>query len=248
LRFVDVNSSKPVPVSGMSVTGARAGVVGAFVLQFDEHGLVRTAAQYMDGTTYAGQVAPKMLPDSVIVRPAVSGPPFGTSIFESKGTAQEVSNVEAEKALLAAATQHDVDGLVRRLAPSHLYDDYRTGGAMNNDSLRSTMATVFAAFPDWKVGAISMQCAAGNYVITQYEDSGTWRGQFLGRDPSNKTFRGSELLVHEFQNGVPVHAYSYGDSDGVLRQIRFWKDPGADSSSSGTARGHLVSPTPAGGH
>ncbi len=236
-------------VPGMSFTGARAGVVGTFVLQFDEEGFVRTALEYMDGTTYAGQIAPNLLPEWAKVRPPISVAPFGTGLFESKGTAEESRNIEAERALFAAAEQHDVDGFVRLLAPSHVYDDYRTGGAMNNESLRSSMGAVFAAFPDWRVASTPHTMRrTGNYVLTQHEDSGTWQGRFLGRDPSNKSFRSSELFIQEFQKGVPVHTYAYGDSDGVLRQIGFWKEAGPASSNSATARGRLVAPTPSAGH
>jgi predicted ester cyclase len=245
MRLVEVNGDKPVRAPGMDFSGTRVGVMGAFVLRFDGQGIVRTESQYLDTTTYGGQMAPNLLPAWARVRPAVIAPPFGTDSCESRGTAEAGKNLAAERALFAVATQHDAEGFVRLLTPHHVYDDYRAGGPMDNASLQSNMGAIFAAFPDWKIDT-PMQCAAGDYVITQLDESGTWQGQFLERAPTNKAFKSSTLFIHQFQEGVPVHAYVYGDSDGPLRQIGFWKEAGPATSSGTTGSGRLVPTTSAG--
>jgi steroid delta-isomerase-like uncharacterized protein len=210
---------EPLWLPGMTAGDKSTGVVGAYLVTFDEGGLVRTATQYMDAMTLMGQIGPPLLPPGIDVRPFPMTVPAGTGILESKGTPEETKNMAVQDALLAATDRHDADGALALLADGAVYDDFRTPWAVNKEGLRGDLLAIFSAFPDWRVVAKPLQFAAGDYVVTEHVDAGTFRGTFLGHEPNGQAFTSHGLLVAQYKDGKVLRGYAYGDASEMLGQL-----------------------------
>ncbi|KOP28169.1 hypothetical protein AMR41_01835 [Hapalosiphon sp. MRB220] len=74
------------------------------------------------------------------------------------------------------------------------------------------------AFPDIQV-VIESQTAESDKVITQWSMTGTHKGDFLGKTPTNKQVKLTACSVDRLQNGKIIEYTTYRDDLGFMQQI-----------------------------
>jgi predicted ester cyclase len=115
----------------------------------------------------------------------------GTEQKESK----EDRNIRVVTASLAGFNNHDPDAMFKEATKDAMdYADGNMPPMPNNDSTRMMMKEWFTAFPDMKADN-SQYFASGNKVLVLSEFSGTWKGDFMGQKPSNKSFKYQDVDI-----------------------------------------------------
>ena len=199
---------------GTSVPERQVGLIGAAVVVFDDHGLVREQRVYLDVATLVGQVEPKRLPEGMRVRPVATTVPAGTGVLTSRGTPHEAKNLALANQIWAALDAHDPAGAMAPASDDYVYEDYSGPGPLTRADTQQMIARFLAAVPDFAITAKPVQIAAGDDVITEMVEQATFQG---------KPVTLHALDVKRFQNGKVVQEWQYANYIEALTQLHGWE-------------------------
>ena len=95
--------------------------------------------------------------------------------------------------------KHNVDAVLKDMAPDG--KDYGDGTypSVNHDSARYWLTAWLTAFPDIK-GENLKAVADGDYVMVWGDWSGTWKGDFMGQKATGKSFEIKDVDIFRFND------------------------------------------------
>jgi steroid delta-isomerase-like uncharacterized protein len=101
---------------------------------------------------------------------------------------KEERNKQTISSIIQSINNHDANAFFANCAAD--MKDYGDGSStpMNLDSTKMFINTLFTAFPDFKVSDEKI-IADGDLVMLWAENSGTWKGDFMGQKANGKTFK-----------------------------------------------------------
>jgi hypothetical protein len=185
-------------------------VTGAAVVSFDDAQRARTLRLYFDVITLRGQIDPTTLPAGMKVRTATAAVSNGTGVLSSAGTAEEKANLELTNAIWAALDAHDPALVMASSSDDYVYEDFAAPHALNKVETERVVAGFLAAIPDFEIAAKPVQIAAGDEVVTEMIEHGTFRGRAI-------TLHG--LDVKRFAGGRVVEEWQYSNYAEVLSEL-----------------------------
>jgi len=209
-------------------------VVGASWVEVNDEGFIKTERNYLDGPTLFGQI---MEDKKNPVRAAINTPPDGMTDYESpamkakeakdekekaeltKVMAEEKKNLEVEDKVIGHMNAGKPDEALKLVADDVKYADY----TMEKDvSGKKTFGEFvhkwFTAFPDIKTKSTA-SFVDGDFVIEEFEYTGTQKGALGSIKPTNKTATFHQLEVDQFKDGKLVKAWVYGNNGELLTQL-----------------------------
>lgn len=131
------------------------------------------------------------------------------------------NNKAAALASVESFNKHDVDAIYKDCAPD--FKDFGNGAmppVSNMDSLKINMKSFLEAMPDFKAENISA-VASGDSVVVIANWSGTFKKEYMGMKPTNKTFKAPDadififnkegkITSHRSIQGEPTYFYQLG--------------------------------------
>lgn len=185
------------------------GVLGAVVVEFDGD---RVVAQrlYVDRVSVLGQLDPSSIPNDLEIRVPFSIPPEGRGRVVSQGSAMEMRNLGVANAIWAALDRHQAAEAMADAAGDYRYEDYAAPKALDRAETQRMVAGFLQMIPDFSISAKPVQFAAGDDVITEMTEKGTFDGRAV-------TLHG--LDIKRFRDGKVVKEWQYSDYAEVLEQL-----------------------------
>jgi len=118
-----------------------------------------------------------------------------------------------------AINAHDLDRYIRNLDSSYVWEsELLTSPARGPQEARTALETHLKAFPDLHFD-VEQITVAGSQVITQWQLTGTQKGEFAGIAPTNKTVRMQGCSVTEIKNGKLARTRTYSDNASLFQQL-----------------------------
>lgn len=77
---------------------------------------------------------------------------------------------------------------------------------------------IIKAFPDFSIKMMSVICE-GDTVVCHYEDTGTFKGEFLGLQPTNKPYTVEVAHIFKMKEGKAVEHWAFLPSLELFAQI-----------------------------
>jgi hypothetical protein len=180
------------------------GVIGAAVLTKDGRRV------YLDRVTLRGQLDPSRIPSELTVRAPVLGPLEGRDRRVARGTAAEARNLAVANEVWAALDRHRATEAMAYSSADYRYEDYCAPLALDRAETEKLVATFVAAIPDFAIVQKPVQFAAGEDVVTEMVERGTFRGRAVTLHA---------LDVKRFRAGKVVKEWQYSDYAEVLKQL-----------------------------
>ena len=181
------------------------GVIGAAVL--DGQGGRRI---YLDRVTLRGQLDPSSIPKDLKVRAPIAAPLEGTEHLVARGTPDERRNLSVANAVWAALDRHQPADVMAPSTADYRYEDYCAPRALDRTETQKLVADFLAAIPDFVIAAKPVQFAAGDDVVTEMVEHGSFRGRPI-------TLHG--LDVKRFRDGKIVKEWQYSNYAEVLKEL-----------------------------
>jgi hypothetical protein len=180
------------------------GVIGAAV--FDGRG----RRVYLDSVTLRGQLDPSAIPKDLKVRVPIRAPIEGSEHLVARGTPEERRNLTVANAVWAALDRHQPAEVMAASTVDYRYEDYSAPGPLDRAETEKLVADFVAAIPDFVIAEKPVQFAAGNDVVTEMVEHGTFRGRAI-------TLHG--LDVKRLRDGKIVKEWQYSNYAEVLKQL-----------------------------
>ncbi|MEX6686581.1 ester cyclase [Danxiaibacter flavus] len=149
-----------------------------------------------------------------------------TTAATSNATDNKEAMEEKNKATALASIQgfntHSVDQIFKDAAPDMIdYGDGTDAGLKGRDSIKALMKDFFTSFPDMK-GENLLALADGNKVVVFGDWSGTFKGEFMGKKPTGKSFKFKDADLYTFNDAGQIIEHR-----GVQNMSVFWAQVGA---------------------
>jgi predicted SnoaL-like aldol condensation-catalyzing enzyme len=180
------------------------GVIGAAV--FDGHG----RRIYLDRVTLRGQLDPSRIPKDLEVRGAVSAPLEGREHLVARGTPGETRNLAVANAVWAALDRHQPAEAMAPSVPEYRYEDYCAPKSQGRAETEQLVANFLGLIPDFVIAQKPVQFAAGDDVVTEMVEHGTFRARAITLHA---------LDVKRFRDGKIVKEWQYSNYAEVLQQL-----------------------------
>jgi steroid delta-isomerase-like uncharacterized protein len=228
------------------------GFVGATLLMVNDDGLIKEEHRYLDDMTIVGQVKPEK---EHPVRAIVTAPPNGDKHYEAS-TAKEVKdakdekekaelakvlemekkNIEVEDKFMAELNGGKVEETFKHFPEDTSLVDYTQDKDIKGlKELKEFVKVWMKAIPDLKVKS-NGAFGDGEFVIEEFEYTGTHKGPLGKIKASNKPVDMHQLEVDEFKDGKIVKSWSWGNNVELLTEIGVLPPPGsAPPAPSGSA-------------
>ena len=104
------------------------------------------------------------------------------------------------------------------------YIDHATGTRGLKEHKQAYLA-IKKAFPDVTV-TIEDTVVEGDKIAVRYTARGTHRGEFMGIQPTGKTFEMSEITIKRFEGGKLAESWAIPDFVSLLQQLGIEVPPG----------------------
>ena len=118
-----------------------------------------------------------------------------------------------------AMNAHDLDRYTKNLDSSYVWEsELHPSPVRGPQEARTALETYLKAFPDLHF-ELEQITVAGNHVISQWQLTGTQKGEFAGIAPTNKTIRMQGCSVTEIKNGKAVRTRTYSDNATLFQQL-----------------------------
>ncbi len=147
--------------------GHRMGLVAAAVLAFDPTGRATSARVYLDVPTLIGQGDPLRLPDGLLIRSPVSGPPAGREVAVFGHSQREASNLEITRRIWARLDAHDAAGVLADSSEDYLYEDFSGPATLGKKATEQLVSNFLGFVADFTIAEKPTWFAAGDDVITE---------------------------------------------------------------------------------
>ncbi len=131
----------------------------------------------------------------------------------------EQDNMRVMRELFDAANAHDVERIVERVDEAYIAESDTLPAPMRGrEEYRQFLQMFYTAFPDTHY-EIEQMISSENYVVTRLHITGTHRGEFLGKAPTNRRFEIHLCYFDQVKNGKVVRAWIYWDTATMQRQL-----------------------------
>jgi predicted ester cyclase len=149
-----------------------------------------------------------------------------TTATASNATDSKEAMEEKNKATALASVQgfntHSIDQIFKDAAPDMIdYGDGSGPSMKGRDSMKVMMKDFFTSFPDMK-GENLVALADGNKVAVFGDWSGTFKGEFMGKKPTGKSFKFKDVDLYTFNDAGQIIEHR-----GVQNMSLFWSQVGA---------------------
>ena len=106
-------------------------------------------------------------------------------------------------------------------------EDYidNTMGTRGLEEYKQAYLSIKKAFPDITV-TIEDTVVEGDRIAARYTCSGTHRGEFMGIQPTGKTFEMSEITIKRIEGGRFAESWAIPDFISMLQQLGIEVPPG----------------------
>ena len=181
---------------GEKATGKKIGHRSAMVMWFNDDGLISKEHVYHDHATMMGHLGHAM--PGMKMRPVEAIPTVTLEQVSSGDNAVEAKNETAAKALYGSFDKKDDKAFLGSFADESTLADYtRHEDLKGKDVPKKWWAEVYKSFPDLKV-SVTDSMAIGDYVISEIEVSGTFKGDYQGMKATGKSGKVHQLNVLKF--------------------------------------------------
>jgi len=129
-----------------------------------------------------------------------------TSVVDSAAIKTNINKATA-LASIEGFSKHDVDMIYKDCAPD--FTDYGNGAmppVSNMDTLKTNMKGFLEAMPDFKAENISA-VASGDTVVIIANWSGTFKKEYMGMKPTNKSFKAPDVDVFTFNKDGKISSH-----------------------------------------
>jgi steroid delta-isomerase-like uncharacterized protein len=222
--FSGTNTGESPEMGLPKATNKAVGVAGATWLDVGDDGLIKEERRYHDMPTSLGQLSPD--PKNP-VRPVMTEPPAGTTLFESKGTAEEAKNLDVENQWIAALNAGKLDDAMKLTTADTSIEDYTQAATVKGQkAFKDYISTYMKAFPDLKASIVN-GFPVGEYAVVEFRYVGTNKGPLGKLKATNKAIDIQQVEVDEIKDGHFAHAWAWGNSAEMLGQMGLMPPPGA---------------------
>jgi predicted ester cyclase len=150
----------------------------------------------------------------------------GTASKMSDSTAASSTESKSErnkKIIMAsydAMNSHNVNDMLKDCAADCVdYGDGSMPPIKGKDSIAKMLTTMMSAFPDYK-GSDLKFVADGDWVMVWGEWSGTWKGDFMGMKPTNKSFKMKDVDIFKLNDaGQIVEHHNVQSPNMMMMQV-----------------------------
>ncbi len=175
--------------------------------------IVPFAITLLLATSCTSNQAPTTISDSAAV--ATKTAADNKRVMEEKNKATALASAEG-------FNTHSVDQIFKDFTPDMIdYGDGSGPAIKGKDSIKFLMKDFFTAFPDMK-GENLTALADGNKVAVFADWSGTFKGAFMGRKPTNKPFKFKDADFYTFNDAGQIIEHR-----SVQSMANFWTQVGA---------------------
>lgn len=124
------------------------------------------------------------------------------------------------KAHFQSEVDHDWEACLATFKDVPRYEIVPTGEIHEgNDAVIGYHTRQRTAFPDQRHEHVRIHVGSDDTVVTEFDLVGTNRGEFMGLEPTGKTFRVAVVAVFEFDGDRIVNERVYLDGASLVRQI-----------------------------
>jgi len=181
---------------GEKGSGKKFGHRAVSVTWFNDDGLVSKQHVYHDHATMMGHIGhgmPGMKHRNVEAMPTVT-----IEQVAPGDNAMEAKNADAAKAFYAAFEKKDDKTFLGAFADDVTHVDHtRHEDIKGKDGAKKWWAEIYKSFPDLKVTPTNTT-AIGEYVISEVEVSGTFKGDYQGVKATNKPGKVHQVNIFKF--------------------------------------------------
>ena len=131
----------------------------------------------------------------------------------------EQDNLRIARDSIEAWNAHDPNRLAKLVDEKFIAEsDTLPAPVVGPQGLGEFMKLYVTAFPDLRFD-VEQMLAAGDFVVTRWQATGTHRGPLMGIQPTGRRVVTRGCTVAHFIDGKDVHDWIYWDSGNLLRQI-----------------------------
>jgi steroid delta-isomerase-like uncharacterized protein len=127
-------------------------------------------------------------------------------------------NKASVRQLFEAINRQDLSAWDELIADNYLPHSLPPGMPATRESQRSIFATLFSAFPDYRVAILDL-IAEGEKVVAHVQVQGTHRGIFFGIQPTGKQITWTAVDIFHFARGKIIEYWLITDNLNVLQQL-----------------------------
>jgi steroid delta-isomerase-like uncharacterized protein len=128
------------------------------------------------------------------------------------------TNLEAQGTMGEIVSGTDYDRLSEILADGLVDHDPAPGQSDGPKGIGEFWATLHTAFPDVALEPVQV-IATEDFVTAVLDITGTHKGDFLGHEATNKTFKVRGIQVGRFTDGKMTDRWGSTDQLGILQQL-----------------------------
>lgn len=140
---------------------------------------------------------------------------------ESTAENERIARIVAEK----IATEGRMD-MVEEVYAEDAVDHFPFGNdARGLDQITTALQSYRTAFPDF-TATVEDVVSQGNLVAMRVTLSGTHEGEFMGMNPTNKSFEIQNMVFTRFEDGKIVERWVQPDTFDMLQQLGVVSLPG----------------------
>ena len=214
---------------GVKASNKPVGLNGATVTWFNDDGLIKEMHLYVDTVTMMGQVGAMKQK----VR-AVAALPASTDAKNSKGGGDEDKNLELAKGTYAALDAKKEADFLATVDDAAEYDDFTQPTTFKGKADAKKFFQMWTkAIPDQK-NAITNQWAFEDYVVTEFNTTGTQKGPIGPIKATGKPVNLHGVDIMKFANGKMVHGATYANGSELMGQLGMLPKPPAEGKPAAT--------------
>lgn len=134
-------------------------------------------------------------------------------------TTMAQKNRQSTMNMLEALNRHDINAMVKDWSPDVLDYGDGSGRPMGLDSIKTTIASWFKAFPDYRVED-ARTVSDGEWVMVWGDWKGTWKGDFMGQKANGKDFKVNDVDIFRFNDkGQITEHHNIQPLSGIVEKV-----------------------------
>lgn len=224
-------------LGGMPATGKTFGMLEGEYLEFNPAGKATQDFEYGDDLTMMAQLGVlKKMP----ARAAMTKAPAKTEVVIAKNNAAEKANLAVVAAARKAFTAHDTKKLMGMYAKDATFSDQLDPkDAVGKKAIAKSLKKFFAMTKKVKVNSEG-SWAAGDYVVVQGSESGTFSGKLpkAMRKAKGKSYTAKDLEIFKVEGGKIKAQYIFANKATIAQQVGLMPAPGKKGAHAGKKHAH----------
>jgi predicted ester cyclase len=200
----------------VKLAGKSMGLVGAVIIDFDDHGKISHESDFFDSQTIRFQLKPD---PTHPVRSPEAMPALAYIRLANHHTPDDTANEAVVTSFVAAFNKHDLTAAGALLDDHATWSDPTEQKDWTKPELLADRAVGLKAFPDLQISHPNIW-AASTFVVEQAELVGTNDGPLPGiAAPTHKKIAIPYVTIYELRAGKILHAYAFLQSSALVTQL-----------------------------